>query len=282
FSERSSDAFYRINDAAVRQGKVGLWYGTQSQLIGRLDDGMDLKAGMVVYGARQPINNVYGPEEHQNIEPYVVYQQGRESSRWIITDKMKEKDIIPLLTMLDYLYTTEGALLATLGLNKAQYEETQNELYTRYGLTEGSYYRVPDAEVRGTKIYAFVDTIQYDGGMLNNAVHSNRFFMMDAQSLLLIRGTEALLNSLDQWIWYVDKGLIKSAITNQITPDEQKIITKTQTYINEFMAKSVPPMIKGEKDPFNDADWQAYVKALNKYSPDKVTAIYQEKQDNLG
>jgi len=282
FSEHSADMFFRIDDAKVRQGKVGLWYGTQSQLIGRLDDGKDLAAGMVVYGARQPINDLYGLAAHQNFEPYVMYQQGRESSRWIITDKTKEKDIIPLLTLLDYLYTTEGALLATMGLNKAQYEETQNELYTRYGLTDGAYYQVPAEEARGTKIYSFVDTIQYDGGMLNNAVHSNRFFMMDAQSLVLTRGTEALLNSLDQWIWYENKGGITSAINNQITPDEQKLITKTQNNINEFMAKTVPPMIKGEKDPFSDADWQAYVKALNKYSPDKVTAVYQAKLDNLG
>ncbi len=281
FSEHSSDMFFRIDDSKVRQGKVGLWYGTQSQLIGRLDDETDLKAGMVVYGARQPINDQYGSAEHKNFEPYVMYQQGLESSRWIITDKTKEKDLIPLLTLLDFMYTTEGALLGTLGLNKDQYEETQNELYTRYGLTEGAYYQVPDEEVRGTKIYSFVDTILYDGGMLNNAVHSNRFFMMDAQSLVLTRGTDALLNSLDQWIWYENTGGITSAINNQITPDEQKLIAKTETNINEFMAKSVPPFIKGDRDPFNDDDWQSYVKALNKYSPDKVTAVYQEKLNNL-
>ncbi len=281
FPEHSSDMFFRIEDSKVRSGKVGLWYGVQAQLMGNLDDGEGFKDGMVAFGARQPINDIYGTAAEQNVEPYTMYQIGKANNAWIITDKAEGKDLVPLLTLLDYMYSEEGALLGGLGLNQEQYEETQNELYTRFGLTEGAYERVPEDEARGSKIYAVVDIVANDGGTLMSACHSNRFFFLDPQSLILTRGTESKLNSLDQWIWYEDKGSIKGGILNQITPDEQKDISKIQNNINEFMAKSVPPFIKGEKDPFDDEDWANYVKAINKYSPDDMTEIYQQKLDNL-
>lgn len=281
FTEHSSDMFFAIDDAKVRSGKVGLWWGTQGELIGKLDDGEDLKDGMVVYGARQPINDVYGTAAQQNVEPNTMYQYSRANMNWIITDKMNEKDIVPLLTLIDYLYTEEGAKLCTLGLTKEQYEETKPELYTRFGLTEGSYYKVPESEARGTRIYSFVDTVANDGASLNTVVRLTRFVHLEVQSLLLTRGSPAMLNSLDQWIWYENKGSLNGAILNQITTDEQKTISKTSTNINEFLNKTLPTFIKGDKDPFSDADWQAYSKAINKYNPDKLTQIYQEKMDNL-
>jgi len=281
FTEHSADMFFMIDDAKVRSGKVGLWYGLTSQLLGRLDDGEGLKDGMVVYAARQPINDKYGSAAQQNVEPYTMYQAGRVNNRWIVTDKTQEKDLAPLLSLIDYMYTQEGALLGSLGLSKAQYEETQNELYQRYELTEGAYYQVPAEEVRGSKIYRWVDTIANDGGGLGGAVKANRFNYLDVFSLIITPGTPILLDNYDQWIWYENTGGITGAISNQVTTDEQKIISKTQTNLNEFMAKSVPSFIRGDKDPFNDADWEAYVRALNKYNPDKVTQIYQEKLENL-
>ncbi len=281
FPEHSSDMFYKIEDAKVRSGKVGLWYGVQNQLMGNLDDGQALKAGMMVYAARPPINDIYGTAAQQNIEPYTIYQLGVEGNSWVITDKTEEMDIVPLLAMLDYMYSDEGSLMGTMGLNKAQYEATQNELYTRLGLTEGAYIRVPEDQARGTRVYRWVESILFDGGTLQSACKPNRFFFLDRASLNLPGGTEAFISNLEQWIWYENKGGITGAITNQITPDEQKDISKIQNNINEFMAKSVPPFIKGEKDPFDDEDWANYVKAINKYSPDDMTEIYQQKLDNL-
>ena len=281
FSERSNDMFFRIDDTSVRSGKVGLWYGVQNMLIGSLDDGEGLKAGLVAYGARQPINDIYGSAAQQNVEPYTMYQQGREGGSWIITDKAKDKDLATFLTMLDYMYSEEGSIIGTMGLNKAQYEATQNELYTRLGLTDGSYTRVPAEQERGTKIYAFVDTVQFEGGSLMSACKPNRFFFMDAVSKYLERGSESYLSSLDQWVWYENTGFMQGSFTSQVSPDNQKTVAKTMTNITEFMAKSVPPFIKGEKDPFSDADWESYVKAINKYNPAKVTTIYQELLDQL-
>ena len=284
FTEHSNDMFFRIDDAKVRSGKIGLWYGVQNQLMGNLDSGDGFTAGMVAFGARQPINDRYGSAAQQNVEPYTMYQQGRDGGSWMITDKAiaDGKDILPLLTLLDYMYTEEGSKLGTFGLTKEQYDVTKNELYTRLGMSEGSYYRVPADQERGSKIYAFVDTVVQDGGSLMSACKANRFFYLDTVSQYLVRGTDALLNSLDQWVWYENTGFLAPIFTSKVSAEEQKTVAKTNTNITEFQAKSVPPFIKGEKDPFSDADWQTYVKALNKYSPGKVTKIYQDLLDSLG
>ncbi|HAL74635.1 MAG TPA: hypothetical protein DCM45_06045, partial [Clostridiales bacterium] len=282
FTEHSSQMFYQIDEAKVRSGKVGFWYSTLDLLLGNLDDGEGYKAGMVATAARQPINDVYGPKSRQDIIPDTMYQASNVNNSWIITDKMKDRDIETLLTMLDYLYSEEGSILARMGLSKEQYEETKPELYTRFGLTEGAYYRLPEDQVVGTRIYKQYDVIAYEGGSLGSAIRPNRFFFLDPASLVQEIGTPQKLHNMDEWIFYKNTGGITGAINNQLTSDEQKLFTKTYNNINEFMAKAVPGFIKGEKDAFNDADWQAFVKALNKYGPDKMTAVYQEKQDNLG
>ena len=139
FPEHASNQFYEIDDAKVRQGKVGLWYGLQSQLAGKSDIGEHFTKGAVVYGARKPINDAYGSEAQKNIEPYCFYQQGLEGSSYVITDNAAEKDMIALLRFLDYTYSDEGMLLKSTGLNKEQYNATQNAFYSEYGLTEGAY-----------------------------------------------------------------------------------------------------------------------------------------------
>ena len=38
----------------------------------------------------------------------------------------------------------------------------------------------------------------------------------------------------------------------------------------------MPSFIQGKNDPLNDNDWNAFVKAMNKFNPDAVTKIYQD------
>ncbi len=278
FPEHSADMFYKIDDAKVRQGKVGLWYGLLGQLEGKLDDGEGLRDGMVVFGARQPINDIYGGEAQQGVEPFCMYQQAREAVSIFLTEKAKDKDIATLCSLLDYMYSQQGAINMMLGLNKEQYEETQNELYTRFGLTEGAYYALETPT--GTK-YTVVDEIQYSSGALNTAVNGVRLFGMEPSSITFTRGHASYLNCLDQWIWYENTGRLEGSFTSQLSPADAKAFAKVETNVREFLSKNVPSFIKGSKDPFSDKDWDAFVKALNKYGPEKNVKIYQTLLDQL-
>ena len=276
FPEHASDLFYRIDDAKVRQGKVGLWYGTESLLLGRLDDGEGLTDGIMVYTARQPINDIYGGPDQQNTIPYTMFQNSLESTSVIITDKAKDKDLKALFTWLDYLYGVEGGMLRTFGFSKGQYEETQDTFYTREGLTEGAYYAIETDE--GTK-YDFVEKVN-DGGTLVNAVRALRVvgLQMTDEQVFSNPYIDALMK---EWVYYDATGQIPMSFTGQLSPEDGKAYSKNYTNVVEFMNKNVPPFIQGAKDPFSDTDWDAFVSALGKYGPDSATQILQALLEQL-
>ena len=281
FPEHSTDMFYKIDETKVFSGKVGLWYATAATVGGRLADSTNpYLDGYVAFTARQPMNDIYGTAEQQNVEPYCMYQQSLESMTTIITDKAKDKDLVTLFTFLDELYSVEGGDLRTYGLSKKQYEESKNELYTKQGLTNGAYYEITsvDGKIKNEKD----DIIKADGGTLASAVTAIRILGLDTFSKTSHEAeTPTEKNNMQQWIYYTNTGFLTSSFTNQLSSEENKAYSKVQTSVDEFMSKSIPTFIKGEKDPYKDDDWNAYVKALSKYSPEKNTAIYQNLLDTL-
>ena len=282
FPEHATDIFYQIDDATVRQGKVGLWYGLSSQLIGKGDLGEGFSKGMIAYAARPPINDIYGTDAQKNKEPYTFYQQSMEGSPIIITDKASEKDMVALFNMLDYQFSDEVMLLHSMGLNKEQYEATQNEMYTKYGLTEGAYTDTVNAE--GIHEVEYVDVIKTNSELEGPARLLRPFGingMPDGYKQVNHSETEAFRHSLNEWVALTNTGFILESFRSQLNPEDAAILSKTQTNIDEFASKSIPNFIQGTKDPSNDEDWNAFLKAMNKYNPDKVTQIYNKLVDQL-
>ncbi len=277
FPEHASDMYYQIDLAKVAQGKVGLWFGTQGQLIGSMDTGMEHTDGMIVYACALPINDIYGTADQQHKDPYTFLTSGGSPVSIAISNKAEDKDLASLFSLLDYMYTEEGSFLATFGLNKEQYEEIQDELYTSYGLTEGAYYPTTVSQ-DGVQRYAITVT---SNATLADAIRCVRFFALDSGEQKDSAPTAAYRECLDQWIVYENTGRFSTTFTNKVTPEDSKVINKVETNIREFMNKNVPNFIKGTKDPFSDADWNAFVNAVNKYGPDQVTEIYQRMLDEL-
>ena len=275
FAEHVSDQFYSIDETKVRSGKIGLWYGVSSLFGGRLDSGEGYLKGIVVAAASQPINDIYGTSKEQNIIPYQMYQPGLEGSMTIITDKAKDKDLPTLFSFLDNLYAEEGSLLKTLGLNKEQYNETQDALYTAHGLTDGAYFQNDD----GT--YQAAEKVLKDGGSLASAVKANRITGLAKVQGLTYANSKTKQHYLDMWVMYESTGTLKNSFKSQLAEDEASKVSKTETNVTEFCTKNVPAFIQGKQDPFNDDNWNSYLKALSKYNPDTVTQIYQNLYDSL-
>ena len=269
FAQRNADMFYKIDDTNVRLGKVGIWIGVQSMLGGRLDNGEGNTDGIVTYGMSCPINDKYGPESVRNIEPYTM--QGTTLSGgvgYIVTDKAKDKDIPALLSYFDYFYSEEGSLLANLGLSKEQYEETQDAFYTENGLTEGAY------TVNADGTYTLVDKILFDGSSLTGAVDAFMMPNMNPISKVDNGYAESYQHSLDQWIKYTNTGFFYGPLTGNLTDEEIEIWNTSATRVKDFLSQNVPGMISGERDPFNDADWTAFGKALSKYKVEEMVTIF--------
>ena len=274
FPEHATDIFYQIDDTKMRQGKVGLWYGLVSDLGGKLDNGEGYLDGIVVFAASQPINDSYGTAAQQNVQPYCMYQSSLEGVANIITDKAKDKDLPTLFTMLDYFYSEEGSLLRTLGLNKEQYEESQDEFYTRYKLTEGAYQQNDD----GT--YTKTDIVLSDKSLIA-AVTGIRLLGLTRSKDIVSGNTEIMQHNIDQWTKYTCSGALNGSFESQLTVENSKNVSKVTTNTREFLSKNVPSFIQGGKDPYNDDDWNAYLKAMGKYNADSVTQMYQAIYDSL-
>ena len=277
FDEHTGDMFFAVDAASVFQGKVGLWQGRQSTVGTQLDsnDG-GFTEGAVVYGCRQPINDVYGGEAQKNKEPNMMFQYARYDQPVVLTKKMTEEEVIAFLQFADYLYTEEGYMLANNGLSKEQYEQCQDEFYTKQGFTEGGYYI---AEENGESvIYSRVDA----STTLYNAVKMDRI-VVRLGVMTADRGYDRYLtDAIANWDYYENTASVPYKVTSSVSIEQNQQITKMLAPLNQFLARSIAPMIKGEVyDVWDDAQWDSYVSSVNKYRANEITKIYQEILDSF-
>ncbi|MCR5741147.1 MAG: hypothetical protein K6G38_01620 [Gammaproteobacteria bacterium] len=279
FDERTTDMFYSIDTAGVHAGRVGLWQGRVAELANQMeDDTYPATKGIVVTGARQPINDIYGTDECKMQIPYTFYQYTVLDLSIVITDSAKEKNIPALLTMIDYLYTDEGSNLGKKGFTKEQVEETQDEFYLRFGLDEGTYYYDYDENgqrwIRQTQKSADLGTYVVNAAMLNRIVvglyqskyydNGNRGVRRDAQNL---------------WDTYLNTGFYGDLENDKMTEEESIIRSKQRSTISTSMATDIPKFIKGEYNL--TTDWQTYLNKMKKFKHQQVTDIYQRVLDLL-
>ncbi|MGS0972423.1 MAG: hypothetical protein ACVCEJ_04155 [Candidatus Izemoplasmataceae bacterium] len=279
FAERTNDMFYQINVTGIMSGKVGLWYSNINTLDENIVSGLPnspengYTEGAYVFGARQPINDVYGDER----EPFVFYQPSLEFSSIVITEKAKDKDLEALFTALDYGFSEEGALIKTYGLNAEQYELTQNELMTRENLQDGAYTTVT---IDGVEKIRYVDKVNEDQ-KLRQALVGTRFFGLAVNTLRDLSYSNTKAHSMEQIDYYRSTGYLRDSFVGQLNVDQLENYAKTQSNVQSFLARNLPAFINGEKDPFDDSQWNALVSAINKYGIDAAISDLQELYDKF-
>jgi len=285
FTEHTSEIFYQIDQTKVFQGKVGVWWGTQGSLENKMDisDGEPNSPtngytnGIMVCGARQPINDIYGDESEKGVTPFAMYQFSSEGSPTIVTDKAKDKDLVALFTMMDYLYGEEGSLLKTFGLNAEQVQTVQNEFMSSQGLTDGVYSVV---NVEGVDKYLYAEPL-IGNTPLKNAACGLRLVGLSQQQNIISVNTPTWDRSLNEWIVYTNTGFFPSSFTGQLSATDSVNYAKLESNVNDFLQRNVPAFVMGSKDPNSDADWIAFLAALNKYHPETNTQMLQTLLDHL-
>lgn len=270
FDERTNDMFYMIDSTNVYQGKIGMWYGLEGMLDRRLDNGDPLTSGICVFGCSTPINDMYGPDETRYKEPYCNYATNMNGKEFVISVAAKDKNLGALLTMFDYLYTEEGALLKSVGLSKEQYEATQDPFMTEQGLVNGAYTLQEDGSLLVDPI------ITNDSGSLLGACRLDMFPGLVLESRIDMNYTPVFQRSVDSWKRYPNLGYFDDQpVMTYLTSDETRKTNNYVTKIRDYMALHVPEFIKGVADPFNETDWGNWVKMMNKYGYQKYIDIVQ-------
>lgn len=275
FNERTSDMFYSIDDTSVRQGKVGMWCGMQSELGGRLDSGDDYTDGIFVAGCALPINDIYGDDSCKNVEPdCIMTGQGLNGTNFAITSAAEGKDLVPLLSMLDYLYTEEGAALASMGLNKEQIDELGTSFYADNNIPEGAYTKTKDGR------FAWVDAVRTDSGGLKEAARLGKMPHLALVSSIDEGYADTYEHSMELWVKYKNTAQIQgTAITNNMTREDSDAVGDISNKINDYTQTNAVDFIKGKKDIDSDKDWGEWCKMLEKYNYKKAIDIYQPYAD---
>ncbi len=269
FNERTSDVFYSIDDVSVRQGKVGMWCGLAGQLGGRLDMGDEWTSGICVYGCALPVNDVYGPDSCKNVEPNSLTDASLAGVNFYITTAAKDKDLATLCSFFDYLYSEEGAIIRSVGLNEEQVAESNSTFYQDYGLDKGGYSIAEDSR------YRYDDIIVNDSASLGGAIRADQLPGIHLISSVDTGFKESYDASMKRWIQYESTAYIGKQITGIMSKDDTTAINDIQTKILNYMEQKAPEFIKGIADPFNDQDWENWCTMLEKYNYQKGIDIYQ-------
>lgn len=280
FTSRTNDMAYAINTAGVHTGKVGLWVGRRSETGAQMDTGEGYTEGIMVYGARPPINDIYGAPETQGQTPYSMYQYSRIQSNTCVSKKVAEEDLPTVLAFLDFLYTAEGGALRCFGLTKDQFEEVQDETYIKYGLQDGVLSIEPQPD--GSTEYSRKEKVLHDNN-LASAMAGKRLTLgwyapgfIDALNASYM---PVALAAMKNWDYFLNTGTFEKSIRQQFTPEESSSYNKTFANVDTHMAGNIPKFITGELNINTGNDWQNYCTMLGKYRPEKITAMYQRVLD---
>ena len=280
FADHTSDQIYAIESAKINSGKVGAFIGRRGNAGGQMDSGDKLTEGIMIYGARPAINDVYGSDEMKNKEPYSLYQYSRIGVNICISKKTTEDELKTILTMLDYLYSDEGSALLALGLNKEEFESIQDPTYKKYGLEDGAYTKTINED--GSVVFERNPKLLEDNN-LASAMALKRvtcgYYVPGIVPALNRSYDTCSLRNMTEWDYYLNTGYIDKSLRAQFTSDEAAVYSKVYSNVDTYMSQNIPKFIMGVLD-VNGVDWDNYCKMLNKYSPNKVTAIYQRVFDS--
>ena len=268
FAERAGDMFFMIDMQSIYSGQVGLWWGLEAQMLdGLAGDGSNpWTAGAVTFAAATPINDVYGSEACQNVEPKVLYQDPLLGEAFVITDKAADKDIATLLTAIDYFYSEEGSTVYSYGLDDTMMAESEgtpyHDFYVSIGIENGAYKIVDGMIVR--------DPLPQSDNDIDEAVAGRRLIGMIKKKGIDFGFSNTKQALMDQWAKYKNtKGLLAD-ITGQLSADDQKNYSAFNTEANVRIAQWIPEFITGKKDVTDDAQWNQYVEEIHALNPESV------------
>lgn len=276
FASRTQDMFYQIDDSNVRQGKIGFWCGQVSTLGSRISNAsFPLTEGAVVFGARNPINDVYGSDEQKLKVPDSFYSNEPFAGAGLaFAAKNKDgKNWASLFRMLDYLYSEEGQILRTVGMNAEQLTEapqSAQDYYAQYGLSDGAY---TVEEIDGETYYRLAPILDEDVGLYTTICPERVSIGYKCNTKVLHNYGDTMIHSWKEWVAYENTGFIGGVYRSQMTAEENKKYSQVRSEILlEYMQIEVPKFINGAKDL--EADWDSFTTNLARREYDTVNAIF--------
>lgn len=274
--QTNDDLLWRTDEANVRQGYVGLYFGMNDQLFDGMDIGAGHTQGIYTLGMPYPINDKYGDAENKYQTPKTLYAANYESNSVMISTAAKNKDLAALFTMLDAAYTDKAGAAKSWGLTKEMLEESQEgvqDLYKKLGYPEGTvqydeatgkYFRREDA----------LDVLMDD----QYVVSSRRMLGLEGAVL----GKKQTRNDqYENYIWnyYPDEGFLTKSFYALFNGDQYSLYTDKVGQLRNSLSADIPKFIKGDKKM---SEWNGWYSSLkSKLILDTITEMIDAKYQTI-
>ena len=276
---QSNKIFYEADTTEAGQGKVGLWWGMNAQMADKIAAGAGLdKANVCVYGARQPINTTYGTSDMKYKIPTLMYQTTQEMRSFVITNKAEGKNIAAFCTMMDFMYSDEGAVLQGFGMDKAHYEEYKENT----GKTDSLYESFMDEN--GNVVYNDGTNADGSGWTTSNKISSDSQLDAIRGSRLWGYAPKWKIQSKDgfpkttrvvqdEWVAYRATADISNSLLGQLSPAEGDEFALIKASLRNWAQQNVNAYVRGVTDPNVDANWTNFCRQLNNLKTTKGTKV---------
>ncbi len=280
FEERSSDVIWTsIDTAGVWSGKVGLWYGLESSLGNSMNNGDEITSDICVFGACQPVNDKYGDKSAQGVEPFAFFQNSPVNAPVVVSDKAEAKNLPALLTAIDYLYSDEGAVLATFGFSEEQQAKLQNEFYNNFGLEKGRYSVTTNED--GEEVFVINrEALDAEAG-LNDASNINWVIHRGPKANVDRGYSELVQHAKDEMSYYVGTGcLMNTTVASSLTAEQADAASLITNPLNTYVSQEAPNFVTGRTDIDDDVAWQEFVDTVEGFGAEDYVDYLNEALGN--
>lgn len=274
FASRTNDLFYLPNTALTYGGSAGVWFGLISQLgtaLSMPDYGLEVNVEAI--GA--PVDTDNGVTEALGVSAIDTgIDVSMNMAGFVVSTNCSEEKLIRWLTVCDYLFTDEGAMLASHGLTVEQGAD-ENEIYQAAGIKGGAY--TMDGEnlvynellLPGTGELYVTGDYTFMTGLRLPGLHIHQYEIAQTN--------EATIVASDTWRTYGIDNNYPYGIS--FGAEDNNIISTNASNISDYLDAMVPKFIMGTEE-LNAETWAAFVEQLNALGVEQNLELYQTYYDN--
>lgn len=271
FASRTNDLFYLPNTALTYGCSAGIWFGMTSQVNDQMSM-PDYGLFVDVQPMSPPLDTANGQDgSYSGIMGLISGRANADQSAWVVSAKCSEENMIRFLTVADYLYSEEGAMLKTYGFS-AEMGAAEIPLYQEKGVSEGAYYF--DEAGNFHKNDKFVAEAAEETLDLNS-FNAIRLPGLNLNSYANSAAPEHEQYCNNVWTKY---GTDNNYVGATSSVEESEILTRNYTNYSDYMNSMVPKFIMGTEE-LTEETFAAYVEEMNRRGVEECRQIYQSLYD---
>lgn len=271
FASRTNDVFYLPNTALTYGGSAGIWFGMNAQLDGAMS--------MPEYGLEVNVQPIASPLDAANTSARLA-QTGLENERvamntqgYVIADTCSEENMIRFMSVSDYLFTDEGAMLRSYGLT-AEQGAAENSYYAAAGLAGGAYTMEGETFTYAEPLVPSVGALSLDGS--NQSYIGSRLPGLLNNEYDLMYATESANKASAVWKGTGRDNNYPSSIA--FAADDNDKITSNYSNYSDYLNTMVPKFIMGTEE-LTEESFAAFVEQMKSLGVEENLGLYQSYYD---